>query len=943
MNDLIEKLWPSFQAEVSEQLEAIELALLSEDTAGLDVDALFRQFHTVKGGCAMMGFTGMEAVAHAAEDLLVPVRKGEQALDSDRIEVLLGALDGLKAQMESAEQTRKDPAPRPELVARLRTFSQQQTPAAATVAATPVASSADQALLDFASTCAAVLPMLLVTALESAEAAEHHILTLQQAAMNADIAALSSLLSRPAASSDNAAQRHSLYAELLDRVFWLEQHYQIECGAQEAAMAVRMQPPALLVSAQQALPALLDKLAGKPSARKTALITNLLEHCNALTHEALLRHWPATTRVLRLARQTLREVVRRKSAISDELAQVLAIALTLWQELEPDDSESDAYRAMATQCQQRLQQLVQHLHSHTDAREIDQIAGALNLDAEWLELLDDKLHQRLQQALAANHFVAMIDADLEAIPDHGESFISWLSKQQALLHSDTLFDSDAHRSTRLRLLIAVAMSAEDFMQALDEFDPERHFFDVHRLGQSAAVQAAAAEPTQAASTTRQASSSTLRIDSATLDQFVSRVGEMVMLRNLLAHLIDDDSLNQRRRRIQNMLNQRNSKRPLSDEELDDLRALLRESDKREQQLTHADQRLQTTLERMQEDALALRVVPIGMVFNRLPRVVRDVSQSQGKQVSLKTRGEDVRIDKSLLEVLIEPLMHMVRNAVDHGIEAADQRRARGKPEQATITLTARQSGNSLLLDMHDDGRGLDTDKIRARALRNGLVSEATLAAMDERELFNLIFLPGFSTSDAVTEVSGRGVGMDVVKTRVLQVGGQVEVQSERGQGTRFILKLPLSAAIQSVILVAAGDHRIALPERNVSEVINVSAASLQTIQGQACAMLRDTTLPIYGLDVLLGYRRERAAAASDRLEVAVLSDGLYRIGLVVDRVLGRPEIFVRDVHPDISALAGVGGVSILADGGLVIIADCEKLFDLALKNAQSLRSLVRAS
>lgn len=206
----------------------------------------------------------------------------------------------------------------------------------------------------------------------------------------------------------------------------------------------------------------------------------------------------------------------------------------------------------------------------------------------------------------------------------------------------------------------------------------------------------------------------------------------------------------------------------------------------------------------------------------------------------------------------------------------------------------------------------------------------------------MIFLPGFSTAQQVTEVSGRGVGMDAVKTRVLQLGGQVEVATEPGRGTTFTLRLPLTAAIQNVILVEAGGRQLAVPERNVTEILSLPAAALQSVQGQACCLLRGVTLPLYGLAQLLG-QADAAPPAGAAFEVVVMTDGVYRIGLIVDRVTGRPEVFVRDIHPDLVRLPGVGGASILGDGRVVIILDCDNLFELAVRQAQSLRSLLRTS
>jgi chemotaxis protein histidine kinase CheA len=301
----------------------------------------------------------------------------------------------------------------------------------------------------------------------------------------------------------------------------------------------------------------------------------------------------------------------------------------------------------------------------------------------------------------------------------------------------------------------------------------------------------------------------------------------------------------------------------------------------------------------------------------------------------------VRIDKGMVDVLVEPLMHLVRNAVDHGLEPAAERVAAGKPAQGCLRVTARQQSNTLLLEIADDGRGLDSARLRDRALALGLLDAAAAAAQGERELQQLIFLPGFSTAPRVSGVSGRGVGMDAVKASVTRMGGQIELASTPGQGTVFTLHLPLSAAIQNVVLVAAGTRQFAVPERNVAEVVSLPAAALQTVQGQACCLLRGVTLPLYRLAELLG--DAGGSDASSRLEVVVITDGVHRIGLVVGQVLGRPEVYLRELHPDLARLPGVGGASILGDGRVVIIVDCEKLFALALRRAQSLRSLVRLS
>jgi two-component system, chemotaxis family, sensor kinase CheA len=451
--------------------------------------------------------------------------------------------------------------------------------------------------------------------------------------------------------------------------------------------------------------------------------------------------------------------------------------------------------------------------------------------------------------------------------------------------------------------------------------------------------------TRAASTVTMAESvaSTLRVDSEVLDRFVGRVGEMVTLRNAMSHSLHDDDLIRRLRLLRGKFSGSTQALTLQVDELPAIRALLQELDSRIDGLMQADARFQGALSRLQEDVLALRVVPIATVFNRLPRVVRDVAQSCSKQVETELEGEDVRIDKSMVEALLEPLMHLVRNSVDHGIETPLQRQAAGKAERGRITIRANQHAGLLDIDIEDDGAGMDIAGIRAKAMSSGIRTGQQVQAMSRDELVALIFEPGFSTATQVTEVSGRGVGMDVVRNRIQHLGGTISVESEPGKGTCFRLRLPLSLAIQNVVLVQAGSQHLALPERYVGEVIALQGSMLQSVQGQAACLLRGVTLPLFRLSTLLGQTRSAQTAEQDQLEALVISDGSHRIGLIVDAVLGRPEVFIREVHPDIARMPGISGVSILGSGQVVIILDCDAIIALAASNAQSLRSLLKAS
>jgi chemotaxis protein histidine kinase CheA len=317
-----------------------------------------------------------------------------------------------------------------------------------------------------------------------------------------------------------------------------------------------------------------------------------------------------------------------------------------------------------------------------------------------------------------------------------------------------------------------------------------------------------------------------------------------------------------------------------------------------------------------------------MVFKRLPRVVRDLSQNQGKRIRLEMGGQEVKIDKAMVDILVDPLLHMVRNSIDHGIETPDVRKAQGKPLEAVIKVSARQQGNSIMIGISDDGKGIDAERVLQKAVERGLVREEEKGDLSRQEIFRFIFQPGFSTAAAVTETSGRGVGMDVVMTNVMRLGGSITVESEAGRGADFQLQMPLSAAVQEVLMVEAAGQTLALPGRYVSEVLEIGAEEVQSLRGERAILLRGMFLPLHPLAGLLGFA-PREKADSGQVCLVVFTNGRQMVGIEVDRVLRRQELFTKDIQEAVAALPGVGGASILGNGRVVLIMDGEELLKLS--------------
>ncbi len=350
------------------------------------------------------------------------------------------------------------------------------------------------------------------------------------------------------------------------------------------------------------------------------------------------------------------------------------------------------------------------------------------------------------------------------------------------------------------------------------------------------------------------------------------------------------------------------------------------------------QRLSSVTAELQEGVMKTRMQPVGNAWQKLPRIVRDLSTELGKQIELELNGADTELDRQVLDLIKDPLTHMVRNSADHGLETTEHRRAAGKPEKGTIRLSAYHEGGYIIIEIADDGRGLDTERIKAKAIANGLVSEADADKMSEAQIQRFIFTPGFSTVSTVTSVSGRGVGMDVVRANIDQIGGTIDVRSVQGRGMTVTIKIPLTLAIIAALIVEAGGHRFAIPQLSVVELVRARGNSehrIERIKDAAMLRLRHKLLPLSKLSHLLDLDRDKPQD-SDTGFIIVTQVGSETFGVVVDSVFHTEEIVVKPMSTMLRHIGLFSGNTILGDGSVILIVDPNGL-------AQAVGTTARAS
>lgn len=382
-----------------------------------------------------------------------------------------------------------------------------------------------------------------------------------------------------------------------------------------------------------------------------------------------------------------------------------------------------------------------------------------------------------------------------------------------------------------------------------------------------------------------AAETTVRVDTKRLDDIMNMVGELVLVRNRLQRL---------------------------------------GAESEDEHMHKAVSNLDVVTTDLQSAVMQTRMQPIKKVFGRFPRVVRDLARSLKKEVNLVMHGEETDLDKNLVEALSDPLVHLVRNSVDHGIESPEVREKAGKPRQGTVTLSAEQEGDHILLSIEDDGAGMDPEVLRRKAVEKGIYDQDAADRLTRTECYNLIFAAGFSTKEQISDVSGRGVGMDVVKTKIGQLNGQLNVESELGKGSRIVIKVPLTLAIMPTLMIMLGDQSFALPLVNVVEIFHLDLTKTNIVDGRECIVVRERVFPLFHIKRWL-VRDGSSQEVPENAHVVIVAMGTKQVGFVVDQLVGQEEVVIKPLGRALQGTPGMAGATITGDGRIALIIDVPSL------------------
>lgn len=953
------ELLQAFFSEVSEQLDHLELALSADDAEEhVDIHQIFRDFHTIKSSCAMMDFHSMEKVAHTSEDYLDLVRKGKTALNANAIHQLLTGIDWLKLQIQRIKNTGETPQDNITLLNDLRYLFQhaidhtQETTESTTQNQSDITAQADDIALseeeihEFASACQQELVLGLIPSTEAAQS-KRAINKLVSICNLLGFTAVSALLKRfiKASNPPDVGLMTSLAADILYRIALLEKKYHVDCGTHTLHAVYLDTFYADFAQLSGRIDFLLDLMEKDADNIQThreleALLQHLVTYSTLFNYSSLLT-------LLRYTLQTVRSI--RRSAITDKHAAFYAIRqavdFSIAEQLQ--QGESDVVQKML---QDRLAELndsiAQALLAATDEKTRQNLANQLQIEPDILAVLAAESIQALENALQNHSVICEVDIDLSAPQDMTETLVQWITQHGTLIHNWSVFSGAKDKTAEtcyIRFLVVFDKNIDAVKQSIRQLDNKEQFtkiVDAKKSAQSApsaTEKKSKAEPEKTQSTH---ASTTLRIDSHTLENITTQTGEIILAHNALNHEIRKQKFEVAITHGSLLLSNQDNK-IFSQSHANQWLTIINTLQNSQQKIIDVQEKTRKSIATMQNKIIDLRVTPISAVFNRIPQLVRKMAETQGKKIRLIMEGRDVRIDKGMVDTLMEPLIHLVRNCIDHGIEPPHDRVVSGKPEEATLTLSAHQEGSTLTLEISDNGRGINLPRIRESAIRKGFIKETDV--LTDQETCQLIFLPGFSTAETITETSGRGVGMDVVITRINHIGGDIDVNTTPGHGTHFTMTLPLSAAIQGVVMVQSATRTYAIAQTRIYEMLSVPHDAIQTLMGQSTVLLRNRAIPLYALDDLVLEKAQPVNNHPSALQfppiesapvhhVVIVGQGKNTIGICVQNILRREDVFVREMHKDLRKLPAICGATVRNNGELIFILDCRFLLQYAGKS-----------
>jgi len=579
---------------------------------------------------------------------------------------------------------------------------------------------------------------------------------------------------------------------------------------------------------------------------------------------------------------------------------------------EPQPAEAEA-EAEADSAEADFEQFLEAIDSPADKAEAS--AGSDEITDDEFESLLDQLHGKGQFAIAAGAAPApepevavapvgdeITDDEFEALLDqlHGKGKFEPASTEASEAAAEVVPQPAAANAGG-----SDEITDDEFEALLDQLHGKGKFEAASAVSdtpatvepvKAAPVKAAPAKPVAPAKPAAAAVSkpaapapaekppaeaeTTVRVDTARLDEIMNMVGELVLVRNRLVRLGSNSG---------------------------------------DEAMAKAVSNLDVVTADLQSAVMKTRMQPIKKVFGRFPRLVRDLARSLKKEINLELVGEETDLDKNLVEALADPLVHLVRNAVDHGIEMPEEREAAGKPRTGRVVLSAEQEGDHILLIISDDGKGMDANVLRAKAVEKGMLEKDAADRLSDLECYNLIFAPGFSTKTEISDVSGRGVGMDVVKTKISQLNGSINIFSAKGQGSKIVIKVPLTLAIMPTLMVMLGNQAFAFPLVNVNEIFHLDLSRTNVVDGQEVVIVRDKALPLFYLKrwLVQGQVHEEQHEG----HVVILSVGTQRIGFVVDQLVGQEEVVIKPLGKMLQGTPGMSGATITGDGRIALILD----------------------